>query len=195
MFPTIIAVRGDRVVAVVSTPRVQATLAAAPTMAVGLAPTALVVATEAVLGEVDQALTYAVMTRERQAKWVLQEITTSDEGEVRFSVPVDGGEPTGQGAATLRLLAEALQQRPVDPSSVARTDRSGTFGEDPFLPAEQGRVVIDAGTMSTLHGRVEQIAGRALYLPRSPEAGRLALQAGLPRVCLLERDDSPGQSG
>lgn len=184
MFPTIIAVRNDRVVASVSTPRIEATMSAATTLAVGVDPQALVVATEARLDGEQPALTYAVMTRERQARWVLQEITEGADG-VRFSVPVDGGEPTGQGAGTLRVLAEAMGQRPIDVSTVARKDRSGTFGEDPFLPAEQGRVVVDVGTMTTLHERVSEIGGQALYVARSPEAARTALAAGLPRTCLL----------
>lgn len=184
MFPTIVAVRNDRVVASVSSPRIEATLSAATTMAVGLNPQALVVAAEARFDE-HPALTYAVMTRERQAKWVLQEIHETDGEELRFTVPVDGGEPSGQGAGTLRMLAEAMSQRPIDVTTVARTDRSGTFGEDPFLPAEQGRVVVDASTISTLQERVAGIAGRALYVARSDEAGQLALRAGLPRACLL----------
>ncbi len=183
MFPTIVAVRNDRVLATVSTLRIEATMSAATTMAVGLDPQALVVATEARLDD-RPALTYAVMTRERRARWVVQEIH-EDGPEVRFSVPADGGEPRGQAAGTLRVLAEALGQRPMDVSTVARQDRSGTFGEDTFLPPEQGRVVVDAGTMSTLHERVAEIDGQVLYLARSPEAGRLALEAGLPRACLL----------
>ncbi|OLT45093.1 hypothetical protein BJF86_10675 [Serinicoccus sp. CNJ-927] len=184
MFPTMVAVRNDRVVAIVSTPRIEATMSAATSLAVGLDPQALVVATEARFDGEQPALTYAVMTRERTARWVLQEITGSGD-EVRFSVPVDGGEPTGQAAGTLRLLAEAMAQRPVDVSTVARSDRGGTFGEETFLPPEQGRVVVDAGTLATLQERVAQIGGRALYVARSPEAGRLALSAGLPRACLL----------
>ena len=145
--------------------------ACATSLAVGLDPAALVVAAEARLDDEQPALTYAVMTRDRQAKWVLQEVTEGREvtegttvtasaptpatddtqggtSEVRFSIPVDGGEPTGQGAGTLRLLAEAMSQRPVDVTKVARTDRSGTFGEDTFLPPEQGRVVVD---LSLIH--------------------------------------------
>lgn len=182
MFPTIIAVRHDRVVATVSTPRLPATLSAASTMAVGLDPQALVVAAEAMFDGETTALTYAVMTRERKAKWVLQEVLEQD-GEVLFSVPVDGGTPPDDNV--LKVLAEALHQRPVDVASVARKDRSGTFGEEPFLPPEQGRVVVDAGTVTTLHERVRGIAGQALYLPRSPEAARLAREAGLPAFCVL----------
>ncbi|WP_066641863.1 hypothetical protein [Serinicoccus hydrothermalis] len=183
MFPTIVAVRNDRVVAIVSTPRIEATMSAATSLAVGVDPQALVVAAEARVDD-QPALTYAVMTRERSARWVLQEVKESGE-EVRFAVPVDGGEPTGQGAGTLRLLAEAMAQRPVDVTTVALTNRGGTFGEETFLPPEQGRVVIDAGTMTTLHERVAQINGQALYVARSPESARLALAAGLPRTCLL----------
>jgi hypothetical protein len=187
MHPTIIAVRHGRVVATVSTPRVQVTLEAATAMAVGLDPAALVVAAEALLDEERPALTYAVMTRERQARWVLQEVTEAQD-EVRFSVPVDGGHPTGQGAGTLRLLAEAMGQRPMDVRRVARNDRAGTFGEDTFLPPEQGRVVVDAGTVKTLQERITPVGGRALYVARSTEAGRLALQAGLPRTSLLAQE-------
>lgn len=181
MFPTLVAVRNDRVVATLGSPRRVATLTGATTMAVGLDPQALVLAAEGVV-EGRPVLTYAVMTRERQAKLVLQPL--AEEGdEVRFGTPVDGGEP--EDPTVLKVLAEAMAQRPIDPTKVARRDRSGTFGEDPFLPAEQGRVVVDAGTMSTLQERVQGIGGRALYLARSPEAGQLALEAGLPRTSLL----------
>ena len=50
-------------------------------------------------------------------------------------------------------------------------------------------MVVDAGTVKTLQDRVQGIAGRALYLARSQEAGRLALEAGLPRACLLQPQD------
>lgn len=190
MFSTIIAVRNERVVASVSTPRIQATLETATPLAVGLDPSALVVAAEALLNDTQVALTYAVMTRERQAKWVLQEVTETAD-EVRFSVPVDGGEPTGQGAAALRVLAEAMQQRPMDVRTVARKDRGGTFGEQTFLPPEKGRVVIDAGTMTNLSRMVGGIGGQALYVARSPEAATLALEAGLPRASLLSGTVEP----
>lgn len=189
MFPTLIAVRNGRVVATVSTPRLATTLHCATTLAVGTDPQALVVAAQ---GEVEEGggatvLSYSVMTRDRQAKLALQEVREEETG-LAFGTPFDGGEP--QNPRILTVLAEAMAQRPVDPRTVARRDRSGTFGEDPFLPAEQGRVVIDAGTVRTLQERVEGIAGRALYLARSPEAGRLALEAGLPRTSLLTSESS-----
>lgn len=184
MFPTLVAVRNERVVATVSSPRVGTTLTGATTMAVGLDPQALVLAAEArVQGRT--VLTYAVMTRDRQAKFVLQDVL-EEGGQVGFGTPVDGGEP--QDARSLAVLADAMAQRPVDVTTVARRDRSGTFGEDLFLPAEQGRVVVDAGTIKTLQERVQGIAGQALYVARSHDAGRLALEAGLPRACLLTSD-------
>ena len=181
MFPTIIAIRNDRVVAAVSTPRLAATLTCAQTLSVGLGADALVVAAQA---EVDgaPALTYSVMTRERKARFAVQRIQL-EEGRTLVSAPVDGGDP--HDATILRMLAEAMQQRPMDVTKVARKDKGGTFGEDMFLPPEQGRVVVDAGTIRTLHERVRGIAGEALYVPRSPDAGRLALEAGLPRPCLV----------
>ncbi len=185
MFPTIIAVRNRRVLAVVSTPRLAATLSCAQTLAVGLGADALVVAAQAELDGAP-ALTYSVMTRERSAKHVVQRLRL-EEGRTLVAEPVDGGDP--QDATILRTLAEAVQQRPVDVTQVARKDRGGTFGQDLFLPAEQGRVVVDAGTLRTLHERVRGIAGQALYVARSPEAGRLALEAGLPRPCLVGAED------
>ena len=107
-----------------------------------------------------------------------------EDGRTLVSEPVDGGDP--HDATILRTLAEAMQQQPMGVTKVARKDRGGTFGEDLFLPPEQGRVVVDAGTLKTLHERVVGIAGQALYVPRSPEAGRLAVEAGLPRACLVE---------
>lgn len=190
MFPTIVAVRNDRVVASVSTPRLAATLSCAQTLAVGLDAEVLVVAAEAVLdaGEGSStALTYTLMTRDRRGHYALQEVTDRD-GEVGLSVPVNGGTP--QDPRVLEVLADAMGQAPMPVDKVARKDHGGTFGEQPFMPAEQGRVVVDAGTMSTLHQRVREIGGQALYVARSPEAGRLALQAGLPRTCLLSGDGS-----
>lgn len=184
MFPTLVAVRDGRVVATLGSPRVGTTLTGATTMAVGLDPLALVLAAEAQV-EGRPALTYAVMTRERQAKAAVQWV---EEGERRLglSVPQDAGEldPTA-----LRVLADAMAQQPLDPTKVARKDQGGIFGERTFLPSEQGRVVLDAGTVKTLQERVQGIAGRALYLARSREAGRLALEAGLPRACLLQPED------
>lgn len=185
MFPTIIAIRNDRVVAAVSTPRMAATLSCAQTLSVGLDATALVVAAQAEL-DGSPALTYSVMTRERQAKFVVQRLRL-EEGRTLVSDPVDGGDP--HDATILRTLAEAVQQQPMDVTRVARKDKGGTFGEELFLPAEQGRVVVDAGTLKTLHERVADIAGQVLYVARSPEAGRLALEAGLPRPCLVSAED------
>jgi hypothetical protein len=191
MFPTIIAIRNERVVAVVSTPRMAATLSCAQTLAVGLDATALVVAAQAEL-DGSPALTYSVMTRDRNAKFVVQRIR-QEEGRTLVSDPVDGGDP--RDATILRTLAEAMQQEPMTTARVARKDRGGTFGEDLFLPPEQGRVVVDAGTLRTLHDRVAGIAGQALYVARSPEAGRLALEAGLPRPCLVSAEDWVPRAG
>lgn len=186
MFPTIVAVRNERVVAAVTSPRLQITLTCAQTMAVGLDPAALVVAAQA---EADGSpvIGYSVMTRERKAKFAVQGVRFGQDGSVAFAEPVDGGDP--RDATILRVLAEAMQQRPVDVTQVARKDRAGTFGEDLFLPPEQGRVVVDAGTMKTLHERIAGISGEAIYVARSPEAGRLALEAGLPRTSLVSAED------
>lgn len=182
MFPTLVAVRNERVVATLSSPRIGTTLTAAPTMAVGLDPQALVLAAEATV-EGRAVITYAVMTRERSAAFVLQDVVEED-GELHLGIPQDAGQP--QDDRTLRVLADAMGQAPMDVSRISRKDRAGTFGEGTFLPPEQGRVVVDAGTVRTLQQRVQGIAGLALYVARSREAGRLALEAGLPRTCLLQ---------
>lgn len=184
MFPTLVAVRNERVVATLSSPRVGATLTGATTMSVGLDPVALVLAIEAHVDD-RSVIAYTVMTRERQAKVAVQWVDEQD-GEVTFSVPEEGGEPD---ETALKVLAEAMAQRPLDVTKVARQDKSGTFGERTFLPPEQGRVILDAGTIKTLQERVQGIAGRALYLARSRDAGRLALEAGLPRASLLQPED------
>lgn len=189
MFPTIIAVRNERVVATVSTPRMTSTLHCAQPLAIGVDPTALVLAAEARLEGTTPALTYTVMTREQQAKLALQEITGEGE-DVRFSVPVDGGQP--QDESVLTWLSEAMAQAPLPVDKVSRKDRAGIFGEQTFMPPEQGRVVVDAGTLKMLQERIDPIGGRALYVARSPEAGRLALEAGLPRASLLSADHLPG---
>lgn len=196
MFPTLVAVRNERVLATVSTPRMSVTLNCAVPLAVGLDPQALVLAAE-VRVEGRPGLAYSVMTRDRRAKFILQPVGEEEDG-LAFGRPTDGGEPADPHI--LQSLAEAMGQQPIDITTVARRDRSGTFGEDPYLPAEQGRVVVDAGAVRTVQQRVQGVAGRALYLARSPEAGRLALEAGLPRGCLLTSDspevpDVPDVSG
>lgn len=180
MFPTLVAVRNERVVATVSSPRVGVTLTAATTMAVGLDPVALVLATEAHVDD-RPAVLYTVMTRERQAKVAVQWVEEKD-GALGLSVPQDAGTPD---ETALKVLADAMSQQPLDPAKVARKDKGGTFGERTFMAPEQGRVVLDAGTVTTLQERVQGVAGQALYLARSKDAGRLALEAGLPRACLL----------
>ena len=184
MFPTLVAVRNERVVATVSSPRVGITLTAATTMAIGLDPVALVLAAEA---HVDgrPAILYTVMTRERQAKVSVQWVEERD-GALGLSVPQDAGTPD---ETALKVLAEAMAQQPLDATKVAKKDPGGIFGERTFLPPEQGRVVLDAGTVKTLQERVQGVAGRALYIARSKDAGTLALEAGLPRACLLQPED------
>lgn len=182
MFPTIIAVRNGRVVAGVSTPRLPATLSAARTLAVGVDAAALVLAAQAEV-EGRPALVYTVMTRDLRAKQVLQRVELGPGDRVGVGEPQDGGNP--QDDTVVRALAEAMGDRPVDVTRVARRDTRGTFGENLYLSPEQGRVVVDAGTVRTLHERVRGIAGEVFYVPRSPEAARLALEAGLPRPALL----------
>ncbi|AXH97714.1 hypothetical protein [Ornithinimicrobium avium] len=186
MFPTIVAVRNDRVVAAVTSPRLEITLTCAQTMAVGLGATALVLAAQADLGG-SPVVGYSVMTGDRRAKFAVQGVRFEQDGSVAFAEPVDGGDP--HDATILTVLAEAMAQRPVDVTRVARKDRGGTFGEELFLPSEQGRVVVDAGTMQTLHERVAGVSGEAVYVARSPEAARLALEAGLPRTSLVSAED------
>jgi len=182
MFPTIIAVRNGRVVAGVSTPRLPATLSAARTLAVGVDAAALILAAQAEV-EGRPALVYTVMTRDLRAKQVLQRVELGPGDRVAVGTLQDGGNP--QDDTVVRALAEAMGDRPVDVTRVARRDTRGTFGENLYLSPEQGRAVVDAGTVRTLHERVRGIAGEVFYVPRSPEAARLALEAGLPRPALL----------
>lgn len=192
MFPTIIALRNGRVVAGVSTPRTAATLSAARTLAIGVDAAALVLAAQAEV-EGRTALVYTVMTRDLRAKQVLQRVELGAGGGVGVGEPQDGGHP--QDDTVVRVLAEAMGHRPLDVTRVARRDSGGTFGEELYLPAEQGRVVADAGTLRTLHERVRAIAGEVFYVPRSPEAARLALEAGMPRQALVGRSGRSGGGG
>lgn len=189
MFPTLIAVRNERVVATVSTPRMSVTLNCATPMAVGLAPDALVVAAQVRVQD-QPGLAYSVMTQDRRAKFVLQPVGVQD-GELSFGRPTDAGTPADD--RILVSLAEAIGQQPLDPATVSHRDRSGVFGETDHLPPEQGRVVLDAGALRTIQQRVKGVLGQALYVARSPEAGRLARQAGLPRECLLTADSPETQ--
>lgn len=183
MTPALLAVRNDRVIASVTTPRALLTLECASAFGIGLAAEALVLAREAELDGAT-ALTYTVMTRERSGRWVVQPVVPDPdvEGGLRFATPQDGGEPPHP--EHLQALAAALSQRPMDVTRVSRQDRDGTFGEATFLDPRIGRVVVDAGTVRSLHQKITGLGGQVWYVPASPDAARTALEAGLPKACL-----------
>lgn len=197
MNPTLIALREDRVLCVVSTPRLEATLGCAPTMVIGLDPQLLVLAAQVRLPEREadrglpaqragEAIAYTTMDRQREGALAVQRYQVDDQGEVRFQAP-EKGEPHER--RVLEQLAAAMGQAPLDPRRVApkETEDAPRAAEAAFLPAEQGRLAIDAGTARSVHRKVAGAGGTVLYLTGSGEHATRLLGHGMPQELLLSQ--------
>lgn len=189
--PTVIALREDRVLCVATTPRLEASLACAPTMAVGLAPQFLICAAQGDLGNGTTAIVYTLMSAQREAATAVQPFRVEGEGaqaQVRFGTP-QKGTPTDRGV--MDVLAAALTLEPMDASRVARTqdvpdEAAIAAGErPPYLPLEQGRLAIDAGTVRGLQDKVGAAGGTVLYLAGSPQEATRVVGYGMPQQALL----------
>lgn len=202
MNPTLVALRDDRVLCVVSTPRLEVTLACAPTLAIGLDPQLLVLAAQVRLpgreatGELPaqragEAIAYTTMNRQREGALAVQRYQVDDEGEVRFGPP-EKGQPHDR--QLLEHLAAAMGHAPLDPARVApkETEQAPRAAEAAFLPAEQGRLAIDAGTARSVQQKVSGAGGTVLYLAASGAHATRLLAHGMPQEVLLQESREGG---
>lgn len=206
MSPTLIALREDRVLAVITAPRLEVVLSCASTLAIGLAPQMLAVAAQVTLPEragsedlppqeAGEGIAYTTFTRDREASLAVQRYQVQD-GEVVFTAP-ERGRPDDR--RLMDELAKAMGHAPLDPAKVARKDPAGQTAGDQagqapqapvspdFIPAAEGRMAIDAGTIKTTYERVKGIGGTALFVAADGTQATRMLAAGLPQECLLTR--------
>lgn len=189
MFPTLVAVREDRVLAVVSTPRLAATLSCAHTLAVGLAPQALVVAAQVNLPDGREAIAYTLMDREHVAGFAVQPYAVRA-GVVSFGTPERS---RGEDRHLMDELVRAMAHPPMDKTRVAR--KPGPRADDPraeggqampaFIDPAEGRMALDAGTCATVQRSVAGIGGTTLFLARDGEHATRLLAQGMPEQVLL----------
>ncbi len=192
MYPTLVALREERVLCVVSTPRMAVTLSTAHTVAVGLAPQLLCVAAQVIRPDGSEAIAYTSMTRDRSAGFALQPYAVrevSDEAQatvaaqIEFDTP-ERGQPSDR--SLMEELARAMSHTPMDASRVARKGDVGPGGTNPaMLPAEEGRLAIDAGTCASVQRSVVGVGGRTLYLAASGGHATRLLAHGMPEQVLL----------
>lgn len=197
MSPSVIALRGDRVLAVVTAPRLAAVVDCAQTLAIGLAPQMLVIAAQVNLPGRDETedlpaqtegegIAYTTFTRDKQASLAVQRYVVQA-GEVTFGRP-ERGRPDDR--TLMDALARAMSHDPLDPTKVARRGDVPTEpGTTPaFLPEDEGRLAIDVGTVRTAYDKVRGIGGTALFIAADGEHATRMLAAGLPQECLLGGD-------
>lgn len=193
MFPTLVAIRGDRVLCVVTAPRPAIALACAPTLAVGLAAQSLVFAAQADLPERaateeqeaqagGAALAYTTMSRDREAAMAVQRYGTGEDGELLFGRPTKG-RPSDR--SVMDALAAAVSHEPLDPATVVDKQRSDAEGGKVYLPAERGRHVLDSSTATAVHGKVKGVAGTVLFLAGTGAHATALLAHGMPQELLL----------
>lgn len=190
---SLIALREDRVLAVVTAPRLAALLSFAPTLAIGLAPQMLVIAAQADLPERPEgtdlpaqvggeAIAYTTFSRDKKASLAVQRYEVRD-GQVIFAAP-ERGRPDDR--SLMDELAKAMSHEPLDPGRVARTeDAEKSATEQTFIPEAEGRMAIDAGTVRAVHQKVQGIGGTALFIAADGVQATKMLAAGLPQECLL----------
>lgn len=185
MFPTLVAVREGRVLAVVSTPRMAVTLSCAHTFAVGLAPQVLVLAAQVNLPDGQEGISYTSMSREREAGFAVQPYAVS-QGELSFGTPQRG--QVGD-RSLMDELARAMSHETMDDTRVSRKTGPGptpdTNRAPSFIGQTEGRMALDAGTCSTVQRRVGGIGGTTLFLARDGEHATRLLAHGMPEQMLL----------
>lgn len=193
LFPTLVALRDDLVLCVVTAPRPAITLSCAPTVAVGLAPQSLVFAAQVNLPaqeatedhegqQAGSGLAYTTMSRDRQAAMAVQRYAPGPDGELLFGRPAKA-EP--QDRSVMDALAGAMSHQPLDPATVVDKQASGARGDKVYLPAERGRHVLDSSTATALLGKVKGVAGSVLFLAGSPAHATNLLGHGMPQELLL----------
>lgn len=193
MPPSLIALREDRVLTVITAPRLAAVLSCAQTLAIGLAPQMLVLAAQVTLPAREasqdlpaqaagEGIAYTTFNTDKQANLAVQRYQVRD-SEVQFGPP-ERGRPDDR--SLMDELAKAMSQAPLDPAKVARKDEVPAEGTNPaFIPETEGRLAIDAGTVKAAHDKVKGIGGTALFIAADGEHATRMLAAGLPQECLL----------
>lgn len=194
MPPSLIALRDDRVLTVVTAPRLVAVVDCAHTLAIGLAPQMLVIAAQVNLPGREQSedlpaqtegegIAYTTFNRDKEASLAVQRYLVRA-GEVSFGPP-ERGRPDDR--TLMDELAKAMSHAPLDPTKVARKDDVPTEpgSTPPFLPEAEGRLAVDAGTVRTAYDKVKGIGGTALFIAADGTQATRMLAAGLPQECLL----------
>lgn len=203
MSPSLIALRGNRVIATVTAPRLEAVTSCAQTFAIGLAPQMLVItaqvnlpareATDTLPAQAEgEGIAYTLFTADKEASLAVQRYAVRA-GQVVFGPP-ERGRPDNR--TLMDELARAMAQEPLDPAKVARKDEAaaaaataapatGQRGTPNFIPVAEGRIAIDAGTVKAAYGKVIGIGGSALYIAADGAEATRMLAAGLPKECLL----------
>lgn len=182
MFSTLVAMRDERVLVAVSTPRMEATLACAHTLAVGISPQLLCVAAQVSLPDGAEGIAYTTMTTDHVAALAVQPYTVA-EGEIAFGIPKRG---EVKDRSVMDELARALNHPPLDAAKVATRGAEGNADAEPdFIPPEQGRLVIDSGTCASLQRSIEGIGGTVVYIPASAEHAGSLLTHGMPQQVLV----------
>lgn len=193
MFPTLVAIREDRVLCVVTAPRPAITLACAPTLAVGLAAQSLVFAAQVNLPgqeatedreaqQAGSALAYTTMSRDRQAAMAVQRYEVGPDEELLFGRPTKA-HPADR--SVMDALAAAMSHEPLDPATVVDKQASQEQGGKVYLPAERGRQVLDSSTATAVHGKVKGVAGTVLFVAGSGAHATGLLAHGMPQDLLL----------
>ena len=186
MFPTLVALRDDRVVAAIMTAKVAATLSVAHTVAVGLAPQMVALAAQVTLPDGSSGIAYTTMTSDHQAALAIQPYVLSDEG-ITFGIP-ERGDP--EDHTIMDELAKAMNHAPIDAASVsAKSSDPGAEAE--VISPQRGRLVLDASTCASLHNSVKGIAGTVLFVPTSAEHAGALVEHGMPTDLLI----GPAPSG
>ncbi|MGB3762382.1 MAG: hypothetical protein WA966_04105 [Ornithinimicrobium sp.] len=199
MFPTLVVLRGDRVLAAVTTPRAEATLGCAHTVAVGLAPQMLAFAAQVTLPDGAEALAYTTMTSEHRAALAVQRYAVTPpaaEGstaQITFDIP-ERGDPSDR--TLMDELAKAMTHAPLDPTKVSSSgsvpaDESADAPEPQFISRERGRMVLDSGTCASLERSVSGIAGTVLYVASSDEHAQELKAHGMPPGVLVTGSGAP----
>lgn len=189
MAPTLIALRDDRVVCSITSLRSVATLACAPTLAVGLDPQLLVFAAQVDLPGQGEGIAYTTMSRGLEAALAVQRYEVH-EGAVRFAAPVRG---QSHDRSIMQHLANSMSLAPLDADKVARKgdvrdeDALAAGARPTFLPAEEGRLAVDAGTVKGAMSKVAGVGGTVLYLAASPAHAARLLAHGMPHEALIGR--------
>ncbi len=194
LFATLVALREDRVLAAVTTARMEATLASAHTVAIGLAPQMMAVAAQVRLPDGGGAIAYTTMTREHKAALAVQRYAVED-GEITFGIPERA---EVEDRSIMDELARAMQHTPLDAGRVATRDAANhaaqaVSGEDQtgpepdFIDADEGRMAVDAGTCASVQRSIAGIGGHVIYVAQSPEHATALLAHGMPHDVLLSR--------